>query len=67
MAVGLVWLVGFGSLALGWILDHASDKVGNGITPAARILYFLSFLIVTVGTAVALEVARHPASYNLVP
>jgi hypothetical protein len=66
-----VFLLGFGSMGLGWLLSHAGDKAdhpGNtsdGRTVLAYIFYGLGFLISNVGGAMALEVANNPGSYGI--
>jgi hypothetical protein len=69
MNVAMVWVVGFGVLALGWVLDKVGDKISDGdgdglLHYAGLSLKVLSFVIVTVGTAAALNAARNPDSYG---
>jgi hypothetical protein len=67
MNVAMVWVVGFGVLALGWVLDRVSDKMsgGDGLLHYAGLsLKVLSAVIVTVGTAAALDAANHPDKYG---
>ena len=67
MFVVVVLVVGFGSWALGWVLDHAGDTMGdNGFLHYVGLcLKVLGFVIGTVGTGIALDAARHPGSYGV--
>ena len=67
MNVAMVWVVGFGVLAVGWVLDRVSDKMSDGGGPlhyAGISLKVLSAVIVTVGTAAALDAANHPDQFG---
>jgi hypothetical protein len=70
MNVAMVWVVGFGVLALGWVLDRVSDKMSDGSDSSGLLHYaglslkVLSAVIVTVGTAVALDAANNPDKYG---
>jgi hypothetical protein len=67
MFVLMVWVVGFGVLALGWVLDHVSDKISDGsglLHYVGLTLKVVSAVIVTVGTAAALEAANNPEKYG---
>jgi|GEM_PF-6693604 hypothetical protein len=68
-----LWLVGFGSVGLGWLLDHmgeATDPVEDRIeirTILSRVLYGLGFLISAIGAAVVIQVAISPLQYIISP
>jgi hypothetical protein len=67
MFVLMVWVVGFGVLALGWVLDHVSDKMSDGsglLHYVGLTLKVVSAAIVTVGTVAALDAASHPDKYG---
>jgi hypothetical protein len=58
-----LWLLGFGSVGLGWLLE---DKIGSRTT-FSRILYGLGFLISGIGAAMVIQVAINPLQYGLTP
>jgi hypothetical protein len=58
-----LWLVGFGSVGLGWLLE---DKIGIR-TPLSRVLYCLGFLISAIGAAMVIQVAINPLLYVITP
>jgi hypothetical protein len=67
MFVLMVWVVGLGVLALGWILDRVSDKMSDGsglLHYVGLTLKVASAAIVTVGTAAALDAANDPGKYG---
>jgi hypothetical protein len=65
MLVVMILAVGFGSWALGWVLDHAGDEIdGNGFLHYVGLgLKVLGFVIGTAGVGIALDAARHPERY----
>jgi hypothetical protein len=67
MFVVVVLVVGFGSWALGWVLDHAGDTMGdNGFLHYVGLcLKVLGFVIGAAGMGIALDAARHPDSYGV--
>jgi hypothetical protein len=58
-----LWLVGFGSVGLGWLLE---DKIGTRTT-LSLVLYGLGFLISGIGAALVIQVAISPLSYGITP
>jgi hypothetical protein len=68
-----LWLVGFGSVGLGWLVDHVgetADSVEDRIrtrTILSRVLYGLGFLISAIGAAMVIQVAINPLQYVISP
>jgi hypothetical protein len=58
-----LWLLGFGSVGLGWLLE---DKIGIRTT-LSRVLYGLGFLISAIGAAMVILVAIKPLKYGITP
>ena len=67
MVLVVILAVGFGSWALGWVLDHVGDEIdGNGFLHYVGLcLKVLGFVIGTVGAGIALDAARHPDKYGV--
>jgi len=68
MFIVMVLIVGFGSWALGWVLDKMGDSINDGgglLHYAGLSLKILGFVIGTVGAGIALDAARHPDSYGV--
>jgi hypothetical protein len=58
-----LWLLGFGSVGLGWLLE---DKIGIRTT-LSRVLYGLGFLISAIGAAMVIQVAINTLQYGITP
>jgi hypothetical protein len=58
-----LWLLGFGSVGVGWLLE---DKIGIRTT-LSRVLYGLGFLISAIGAAMVILVAINPLKYGITP
>ena len=67
----ILWLIGLGSIGLGWLCSHAGDALdspGNTSTARtwlARGLYAFGFIASAFGTAAAFEIAKNPAQHGV--
>jgi hypothetical protein len=71
--VVVLYLIGFGSVGIGWLLGHVGEAVGptddrrRSRTLLAAALYGVGLLISGIGTAIAFAVAANPAQYGVSP
>jgi hypothetical protein len=71
--VVVLYLIGFGSVGIGWLLGHVgvaldpTDDRRRSRTVLAAALYGVGFLISGIGTAIAFAVAANPAQYGVSP
>jgi hypothetical protein len=71
--VVVLYLIGFGSVGIGWLLGHGgepaepADERRRSRTILSRALYGLGFLISGMGTTIAFEVAANSSQYGVIP
>jgi hypothetical protein len=67
----ILWLLGFGSIGLGWLCSHVGDAADSpGNTSNARRylawgLYAFGFIASAFGAAAALDIASNPDQYGV--